>query len=67
MLHAVDTDNNVIKAAEQRMGNSWFGRYAYYLAQRRSAIEPFTYMYLFERHPASSNEKIGATPAFSVF
>jgi len=67
MHYAVDADDDVIKGAEQLMGDSWFGRHAYYMAQRHSAIEPSTYMYLFERRPASPDETIGATHAFEIF
>ena len=65
--YAVDGDADVVKGAEQLMGDSWFGRHAYLMAQRHEAIGQPTFMYFFERRSASPEETIGATHAFEIF
>lgn len=65
--YAVDGDGDVVKGAEQLMGDSWFGRHAYFMAQRHSAAGHPTFMYFFERRSASLDETIGATHAFEIF
>lgn len=64
--YSVDDDNDVVGAAEQLMGDSWFGRHAYYMAQRHSRGQSPTYLYFYERRPASDNETIGATHALEL-
>lgn len=64
--YPVDQDNDVVGAAEQLMGDSWFGRHAYYMAQRHSGGQNPTYLYFYERRPASDNETIGATHALEL-
>ena len=65
--YAVDGDSDVVKGAEQLMGDSWFGRHAYFMAQRHSTAGHPTFMYFFERRSASPDETIGATHAFEIF
>ena len=65
--YAIDGDNDVVKGAEQLMGDSYFGRHAYFMAQRHSAAGNPTFMYFFERRSASPDETIGATHAFEIF
>ena len=67
MHYAVDGDGDVVKGAEQLMGDSWFGRHAYFMARRHSAAGHPTFMYFFERRSASPDETIGATHAFEIF
>ena len=66
MHYAVDQDQDVVAAAEQLMGDSWFGRHAYYMAQRHSAAANPTYLYFYERRPASNDETIGASHALEL-
>ena len=66
MHYAVDQDQDVVAAAEQLMGDSWFGRHAYYMAQRHSAANNPTYLYFYERRPASNDETIGASHALEL-
>ena len=67
MQYAVDGDSDVVKGAEQLMGDSYFGRHAYFMAQRHSALGNPTFMYFFERRSPSPDETIGATHAFEIF
>ena len=67
MQYAVDGDSDVVKGAEQLMGDSYFGRHAYFMAQRHSAVGNPTFMYFFERRSPSPDETIGATHAFEIF
>ena len=64
--YAVDTDTQVVKAAEQLMGDTWFGRHAFYMAQKHSAAGHPTYLYFYERHPPSENQTIGASHALEL-
>ncbi len=64
--YAVDQDNDVVAAAEQLTGDSWFGRHAYYMAQRHSEAQNPTFLYFYERRPASDDETIGATHALEL-
>lgn len=66
LSYAVDQDNDVVAAAEQLMGDSWFGRHAYYMAQRHSDANNPTYLYFYERRPASDDETIGASHALEL-
>ena len=65
--YTIDSDSDVVKGAEQLMGDSLFGRHAYFMAQRHSAAGHPTFMYFFERRSASPDETIGATHAFEIF
>ncbi len=65
-LYAVDTDRQVIKAAEQLMGDSWFGRHAFYMASDHSAAGHPTYLYFYERHPPAEGQTIGASHALEL-
>ena len=56
MHYAVDQDQDVVAAAEQLMGDSWFGRHAYYMAQRHSAANNPTYLYFYERRPPATTK-----------
>jgi para-nitrobenzyl esterase len=67
---AVDDDGDVIEIAAKLMGDSWFGRHAYYMAERHADASPNTYLYFFERTPPAPEQTIGAGHAqelFSVF
>lgn len=64
--YAVDQDDDVIAAAERLMGDSWFGRHVYYMAQRHSAAKNPTFLYFYERRPASDDETIGASHALEL-
>ena len=64
--YAVDQDDDVDAAAEQLTGDSWFGRHAYYMAQRHAEAKNPTFLYFYERRPASDEETIGATHALEL-
>ena len=64
--YAVDTDQQVSKAAQTLMGDTWFGRHAYYMAQSHAAAGHPTYLYFYERHPPSEQQTIGASHALEL-
>ncbi len=66
LAYGVDTDSDVVKAAEQLMGDSWFGRHAFYMAQKHSAAGHPSYLYMYERRPPSENQTIGASHALEI-
>lgn len=65
-FYAVDTDNEVTKAAERLAGDSFFGRHAYYMAERHAAIGQPVYLYLFERRSPAPDETLGASHAMEL-
>ena len=64
--YQVDLDTDVPRAAEQLMGDTWFGRHAFYMAQSHSAAGYPTYLYFYERHPPTENQTIGASHALEI-
>jgi len=64
--YAVDQDRDVARAAEQLMGDSWFGRHAFYMAASHSESGHPTYLYFYERHPPSDKQTLGATHALEL-
>ncbi len=66
IAYRVDTDADVEKAAEQLMGDTWFGRHAFYMAQKHSAAGHPTYLYFYERQPPSEHQTIGASHALEL-
>lgn len=65
--YIVDADRDVIRAGEQLMGDSWFGRHAYYMAERHAAAGQPAYLYFFERRSPSARETNGAGHALELF
>ncbi len=66
LAYSVDTDSDVVKAAEQLMGDAWFGRHAFYMAQKHSAAGHPSYLYMYERRPPNENQTIGASHALEI-
>ncbi len=66
LAYTVDTDADVVKAAEQLMGDSWFGRHAFFMAQMHAAAGHPAYLYMYERRPPSENQTIGASHALEI-
>ena len=64
--YAVDTDTQVERAAVTLMGDTWFGRHAFYMAQKHSDAGNPTYLYFYERHPPAEHQTIGATHALEI-
>ena len=64
--YTIDTDIDVPKAAERLMGDSWFGRHAFYMAQKHSAAGHPAYLYFYEREPPNENQTLGATHALEI-
>ena len=64
--YAVDGDANVPSAAESLMGDTWFGRHAYYMAQAHSAHDQPTYLYFYTRHPPAVGQTLGASHALEL-
>ena len=49
------------------MGDTWFGRHAYYMAERHQAAGTPSYLYFYERTPPSAKQTIGAGHAQELF
>ncbi|MEM7077027.1 MAG: carboxylesterase family protein [Pseudomonadota bacterium] len=64
--YRVDTDQDVVKAAEQLMGDTWFGRHAFYMAHKHGASGLPAYLYFYERHPPTEAQTIGASHALEL-
>lgn len=64
--YVIDGDQDVPKAAEQLMGDTLFGRHAFYMAQRHQAAGHPTYLYFYERRPPSETQTLGATHALEI-
>ena len=64
--YAVDDDGDVVAAAEALMGDAWFGRHAYYMAQDHSRTGQPTYLYFYERNPPAAGQTIGASHALEL-
>ncbi len=64
--YRVDADRDVAKAAEQLMGDSWFGRHAFYMAQSHSTAGHPAYLYFYMRHPPAPEQTIGASHALEL-
>ena len=65
-LYPVDQNQDVYGAAMALMGDTWFGRHAYYMAQDHAAAGHPTYLYFYERHPPSENQTLGASHALEL-
>ena len=48
------------------MGDSWFGRHAFYMAASHSRAKQPTYLYFYERHPPSADQTLGAAHALEL-
>ena len=64
--YQVDTNHDVVKAAEILMGDTWFGRHAYYMATAHAEAGHPSYLYFYERHPPSEHQTIGASHALEL-
>jgi para-nitrobenzyl esterase len=64
--YAVDQDRDVVKAAERLMGDSLFGRHAFYMAQKHAARGLNAYLYFYERRPPAQDQTIGASHALEL-
>lgn len=64
--YSIDGDTDVQKAAEQLMGDTWFGRHAFYMAQMHSNAGHPAYLYFYERRPPTENQTIGASHALEI-
>ena len=60
LQYSVDEDGDVVANASMMMGDTWFGRHAYYMAERQQAIGAPAYLYFFERTPPAEGQTIGA-------
>ncbi len=66
LAYGVDGDPDVVPAAELLMADSWFGRHAYYAAERHARNGFPTYLYFYERRPPSPEQTIGASHALEI-
>ncbi|MEQ8860951.1 MAG: carboxylesterase family protein [Pseudomonadales bacterium] len=66
LAYGVDGDADVVSAAELLMADSWFGRHAYYAAERHARNGFPTYLYFYERRPPSPDQTIGASHALEI-
>ncbi len=64
--YTIDGDADVPRAAEQLMGDTLFGRHAFYMAQRHQAAGHPAYLYFYERRPPSETQTLGATHALEI-
>ena len=64
--YPVDRDVDVRHAGEVLMGDAWFGRHAFYMAQAHSEAGHPTYLYFYERRPPSDEQTIGASHALEI-
>ena len=67
LQYPVDNAGDVVTNASTMMGDTWFGRHAYYMAERQRAIGAPAYLYFFERTPPSAEQTIGAGHAQELF
>jgi para-nitrobenzyl esterase len=67
LQYPVDDSGDVVTNASTMMGDTWFGRHAYYMAERQRAIGAPAYLYFFERTPPSAEQTIGAGHAQELF
>ena len=67
LQYPVDDDGDVVVNASTMMGDTWFGRHAYYMAERQHAAGAPAYLYFFERTPPSAEQTIGAGHAQELF
>lgn len=65
--YPVRTDTDVASNAIAMMGDTWFGRHAYYMAERHQAAGTPSYLYFYERTPPSAKQTIGAGHAQELF
>ena len=54
--YPVRTDTDVASNAIAMMGDTWFGRHAYYMAERHQAAGTPSYLYFYERTPRLPNK-----------
>ena len=66
LAYRVDGDQDVVRAAEQLMADTLFGRHAFYMAQKHGAAGNASYLYFYERHPPTENQTIGASHALEL-
>ena len=64
--YAVDDDSDVHAAATALMGDTWFGRHAYFMAVEHSRAGHPTFLYMYERNPPAENQTIGASHALEL-
>jgi len=64
--YAVERKSELQNAHFRLLGDSLFGRHAYYTAENHFATGSPTWLYFFERAPASESQVVGATHALEL-
>lgn len=64
--YAVETNADLLKAHFRLLGDSLFGRHAFYTAEHHYKTGSPTWLYFFERAPESEDQIIGATHALEL-
>jgi len=64
--YAVESKSDLQDAHFRLVGDAMFGRHAYYTAEHHFATGSPTWLYFFERAPASDSQVIGATHALEL-
>ncbi len=65
-VYAVEHPDELQRAHFRLVGDALFGRHAYYTAEKHVATGSPTWLYFFERTPASDAQVIGATHALEL-
>ncbi len=65
-LYGVRTDADVVDAAEALMGDSWFGRHAFYMMRFHAAAGHPSYLYFYKRRSPADSQTIGASHAMEI-
>lgn len=64
--YAVEREADLLQAHFRLVGDAMFGRHAFYTAENHFATGAATWLYFFERTPASPEQIIGATHALEL-